>query len=158
MLQAVAHADVNQETDCGLMFVSHFDMQTLQEQDSQRFHFQFKTRDSEPVFSTHCGLLYSSKERGLHTEKRERTPAHLWFRRNQTKWGTFCSVLFCHSIKKNMSFNFFKWGCHVHFIVFCKYQFVVRCLLFKMYLSAKLTNILKFLVCLFIGETLQFMS
>lgn len=111
MLQVVPHADVNQETDCGLMFVSHFDMQALQEQDSKGFHFQFKTHGSQ--LTAVCGKV---QKREACIQRREEERLHTCgsgeIQRNEEH-----SVLFCHCIK-NMSFNFVKWGCHIHFIVF----------------------------------------
>lgn len=46
---------MNQEIDCGLMAVSRFDMQELQER-------------TELLFSPHCGSWYSLKETGRRAE------------------------------------------------------------------------------------------
>lgn len=47
----VAHTVKSQEISCGLMFGFHFDMQELQQRDSEGFYFQSGARSSEPASS-----------------------------------------------------------------------------------------------------------
>lgn len=47
----VAHTVKSQEISCGLMLGFHFDMQELQQRDSEGFYFQSGARSSEPASS-----------------------------------------------------------------------------------------------------------